>query len=811
MKVKPWSLAALVFCLAFSMFGGTAFGAPARYAVVTEVVGNAVVTKAGGALEIPVFTGMTLNEGDRLKVGKGGSLTLKIADSEDEIVLGENWQGTLSKLRENDEGGTVTAIQTWAGSMYSHVQKLAGTDSTFKVETPTAKANVRGTHFIVTIDRFTGEVKIVVNAGIVNAGSDSPDDPGIPVLPSQQTSIYPWMNNWADLDYIDPEDLTVSVYAEVITKMLKNKALIDEENDELLNNLEEFDEENGLNLLEEEILARYKTNVENSLIHILRAAVQAGRLDEVTLQDIIETVNKTIEREERKYDLENEVPPIDRSAGVNPEEEERRRQQREEAQKNLQERQQQKEQMRQDVNPELRNRMQRQIEEQRQANEQAQEELEQKTVERAMEQMSEEERKALKEKIQQKKEQQQQQQRERDPSDTPASPPAPNPGPPDDPIATSTSIELSGNSIVYGQTFTITAEVKTSNAEAVPDGGTVEFKIDETVIGSGTIADGKATLTVDKEKWASPELSGVRIGNHKVSASYAGVAQQYSSSASAEIDLAVAKADTTVELSITPDPPKPGDILEIRVNVAAKTPGGGEPTGTVTLYRLLNDDWQPVGEPIPLEPGMQSVTYEETFLRDTGAGEMQYKAEFVSGDGKHNNGVSEVKEVVVQPTEPIVLVKKVAGETPNDFEIQIDLANFTEANAVYGAELHFRHNLDIYEDLQDFSGKYNENKFGSGHDDEHSFRMIEKYDENIGRQYWPIVYEFSPGSQDAGVEFAALENMAKIVFVLSPNKTMDDVTVELMYWRFVDKNGNPIAVNIHPEAGIIINPVNLFE
>jgi hypothetical protein len=78
MKVERWSLAVLAFCLIFSMFGGTVFGASARYAIVTEVVGTVTVQKAGGSLEIPVYTGMELHEGDRLSVGKGG-----IPDPED--------------------------------------------------------------------------------------------------------------------------------------------------------------------------------------------------------------------------------------------------------------------------------------------------------------------------------------------------------------------------------------------------------------------------------------------------------------------------------------------------------------------------------------------------------------------------------------------------------------------------------------------------------------------------------------------------------------------------------------------------------
>ena len=817
MKVKPWSLAAMAFFLVFSMFGGNAFGASARSAIVTEVVGTVTVTKAGGALEIPVFIGMELHEGDRLRVGKGGSLTLKTADREDEIVLGENWRGTLSKLRENGSGGTDTAVKTWSGSMYSNVRKITGTNHTYKVETPTAGVGARGTHFTVVVDPFTGQVKIIVNAGVVQTGSDSPDDPGLPVLPSQQVKIYPWMNYWTDLDYIDPDDLTVSVSSEVIAKLLKNKAQIDEENDELLNNLRDLDVESDLNLLDEEALERYRANVEHMLSHILKSAAQAGKLDEVTLNEIIEAVNQGIVEERRQFNLDRDVPPIDRSAGVDPEKEEQRREMREQTEKSRQEKQQQKEEKRQNVidsNQELLERLEKQKEAQEEEKRRAEEEKSTKAKEEYRKQLEEEQRKALEEK-------RQESQSERDrpqtdpspPSSAPTNPdesddPSSPPDEPEDPIATSTTIELSESSIVYGQSFTITAEVKTANAEAVPDGGRVDFKIGTSVIGSGTIADGKAALTVDQENWASPEMSGIGIGQHTVSASYAGVAQQYESSTSPAESFTIAKADTIVELAVNPDPPKPSDILEIQVDVAVKAPGGGKPTGMVTLYRLLNDEWQPAFEPIRLEPGMPSVSFQDTFLRDTGAGEMLYKAEFVSDNGKHNNGMSEVKEIVVQPSgpvvqSPIVYVSKFAGSESHDFEIWVDLAHFTVTNAVYGAELHFRHTMDI-EPLWD-QIPYNRDKFDSDYVNEDSIYMVE---ENInGQVVWKTILHLQLNGQDHAVEFSSLENMAKIMFRLSDDATIgsDEATVELVYCRFTNMDGEPIDVVIQPGEDIILN------
>jgi hypothetical protein len=798
MKLKQWSLAALVFCLSFTLFGGTAFGASARYAVVTEAVGNVTVMKAGGALEIPVFTDMELREGDRLKVGKGGSLTLKFAGSEHEIVLGENWQGTLSRLRENDKGGTDTAIKTWAGSMYSHVQKLTDTGSTFKVETPTSEANVRGTHFLVVIDPYTGLPKMIVNAGRVEANNENTGS--VSLLPGQQVEMYPGGDPFIGVEYIDPEDLTVYVDTEVIEKLLKKKALIDAENDELLKGLANLDDNSILNLTDEKVFARYKTNVENMLAHILREAAESGKLDESTLVEILETVKQSIEDVNRNYDLEQDLPEIDRSAGIDEEEEARRRQMRDEAQQKMEQRQRQTDQKREEVrnnNPEKMEAIQQQKEQQREATEEAK----RRSEEELLSKLNEEQRKAMEEKRRKREEQDNLASPSAPVPEIPNEPDLPSPSVPVGPLPTSTSIELSEHSIVYGQTFTITADVKMPNSMAVPNGGKVDFKIGASVIGSGTIADGKAALTVDEGKWASPEMAGIGIGLHEVSAVYAGVAQQYGSSTSNAAALTIAEADTIVALSVTPDPPNPGDILEIEVSVAAKPPGGGEPSGMITLYRLLDDEWQPVAEPIRLEPGMQSVTFQDTFLRDTGVNEMQYKAEFVSDNGKHNNGVSEVKEVTIQPTWPVVQVNKVLQDESQVFEIQIDLANFTVTNAVYGAEFRFRHSTDF--SIVSDQIPYNTDKFDSEH-----LNMFGTAEELIDDHLvFKTIFRLQVNEPHPGVEFSSLQNMAKIRFQLDPEAaiSVEDAIVELVYWQFTGKDGEPIEVEIQHGEDIIVN------
>jgi Uncharacterized protein conserved in bacteria len=823
-KVRPWMLTLLAFCFVFPVFSGTAFGASDRYAVVTEAAGTVTVKKAGGALNIRVYPGMTLHEGDWISVGPGGHLVLQ-TDLGDEIMLGENWRGTLSKLRTNDQDGTETAVKAWSGSMYNHVQKKTDPYSTFKVEPPSSVANVRGTHFLVTIDPKTGLPRIIVNAGLVETGSNSPDGQGVLLLPSQQATIYPWLDNWTDNGYIDPEDITVSVSNAVLAKMLKNKALIDEENRELLDNIDELDVATDLNLIEEEILARYRAAVENSLTQILKAAAQSGRLDDVMLEDIMEAVKQTIKEENRQYDLDRDIPPIDRTAGIDPEVEEQRRQKREQAEREREERAREKEDktaLLKEKEEGIQQRLEEKKREQEEANRRAEEEKQNKAKEEYRRQLDEEQRNLLDEKAKQREDEKMRmdkgipashspssgtnQPEEPTAPSTPENPPTPS-TPPVSPVATLTTVIPDPANIVYGQPFTLEALVTAANSQTVPDGGTVEFKIesehDSFVIGSGAITNGEARLTVDEDMWAGSAMAGVGIGEYTVSATYAGVPQQFAGSTSAGAILTVVKANTEVQLAANTETAEPGGTVTFEANVAVKAPGGGKPEGTVRFYQLVDDLWQPIGEK-SLEAGMQTVTFDRTIPLDEEWGPALYKAKFVSENGLHNDSESEEQEVIIGPV--VYITKVPVADSPNSFEIRIDLANFTVSNAVYGAKFYFRHNLSTYEpnEIQDFSGEYNSGKFGIDHDDEHYFGSLEGYDPELERQVWGLKYEFSPSGN--GVKFSEKEYMAKIVVHMSPGKSFDDAIIDLVYFQIQDAEGNPIVPVVRTGPGVNVKP-----
>ena len=529
-----------VFALAFGLFAGTAFGAADRYATVEEVAGTVTVKKAGGALGIRVYPGMTLHEGDWISTGPNGYLLLR-TERGDEITIGENWRGTLSRLRDNGRGGTETAVGTWAGSMYNHVRKTADTGSTYRVETPTSVLGARGTHFLVSINPYTGEVKLIVNAGIVDAGDE-------PIFPSQQGTIFPWMDNWTDTGVVDPEEITISFPEDVLIKLMINKGMIDEENRELMEAIAEMGIEAALERIDDYFFEKLKTNAEALLTHMLRAAMENGTLDPSVVKKIIDEANYLIKEENRKYDLENEVPPLDRTAGTDPEEEERRRQQREQAEEQRREREQAKEEKREAVkqrDQDILDRLEQRKKEQEEANRQAEEDKQNEALDQYKNQLGEEERQELEEKIRKRKEERErmdqgvpasansgsgQPEDTTEPAEEPAAPPAPPaPSPPPSPAVTAMTLDLSVTDVVYGQPFTITAAISTPGPQPDPNAGTVEFRIGTVTLGTGAVTGGMATLFVDEDALASL-AEEIGYGWHTLSAAYSGVPRQYAGS-----------------------------------------------------------------------------------------------------------------------------------------------------------------------------------------------------------------------------------------------------------------------------------------
>lgn len=141
-----------------------------------------------------------------------------------------------------------------------------------------------------------------------------------------------------------------------------------------------------------------------------------------------------------------------------------------------------------------------------------------------------------------------------------------------DVTGTATVVASSSDSTVFGEPFTLTAEV-TADAPGVTPTGMVKFKDGETVLGTGVLnGSGKATLAV----------SDLAAGTHGITAEYGGNAG-YAASTSAVWTQTVSAASTVVSLASAANPSVTGQQVTLTATVTAMAPGGGMPTGAVTF------------------------------------------------------------------------------------------------------------------------------------------------------------------------------------------------------------------------------------
>ena len=144
--------------------------------------------------------------------------------------------------------------------------------------------------------------------------------------------------------------------------------------------------------------------------------------------------------------------------------------------------------------------------------------------------------------------------------------------------STSTGVASSASPSVFGQSVTFTATVIPLAPGAGTRTGTVTFKDGATTLGTGTLnGAGLATFS----------SSSLGIGSHSITAVYAGDAN-FTGSTSSALTQTVNQASTTTAItSDLPDPSLVGQPVPIVFTVPVTAPGGGTPTGNVTV--TVND------------------------------------------------------------------------------------------------------------------------------------------------------------------------------------------------------------------------------
>jgi hypothetical protein len=130
---------------------------------------------------------------------------------------------------------------------------------------------------------------------------------------------------------------------------------------------------------------------------------------------------------------------------------------------------------------------------------------------------------------------------------------------------TTTALTSSANPATYGQPLVLTATITPATAT-----GTVAFQDGSTLLGSGTLSGGIATLSIST-------LSG---GQHSLTAVYGGDTNDAPSTSPVLVQT-VDAASTSVTISSSPDPSTYRQVVTLTAAVTSPTTA----TGTVTFYR----------------------------------------------------------------------------------------------------------------------------------------------------------------------------------------------------------------------------------
>jgi hypothetical protein len=305
-----------------------------RAAIVVNVKGTVTVKKSGGSKSYTAYGDMTLNQGDVISTGAASSVVVRIADHDDEITIGDNAEVSVTDL-ESEGNGKQSKVSSWAGSLWVKVKSLVGSEDEFEVETPTAVMAVRGTQFFTGVDPQTGETFVMVGAGAVLTTTTVYNQPDTNnpqegkttlLLPTQQINLTgrKEVNDLnTKVEIVDIFKLVEQSSPELLEAIIKNKAEIDAENKQFLDNKKAEIAENNkantgnsaLTINDIETLNKISKNLDNIIGNIAKQALEQKKIDPERMNQIISEANAKISEIEKKIDL-SKVEPLDPTAGI---------------------------------------------------------------------------------------------------------------------------------------------------------------------------------------------------------------------------------------------------------------------------------------------------------------------------------------------------------------------------------------------------------------------------------------------------------------------------------------------------------------
>ncbi|MFM0551793.1 FecR domain-containing protein [Paraburkholderia sediminicola] len=141
---------------------------------------------------VPLAEGTTLGEGDRIRTGDNGFVTLELPDGS-HVTVGQNGLLDIGTLRRTTlTGAGDRMLQLKNGEVESQVTHATKKDDRFQIRSPSVVAGVRGTRFKVAYDGDARTTAVEVLDGAVGVdpaapgGRASAPPPGVPLQASAQ-------------------------------------------------------------------------------------------------------------------------------------------------------------------------------------------------------------------------------------------------------------------------------------------------------------------------------------------------------------------------------------------------------------------------------------------------------------------------------------------------------------------------------------------------------------------------------------------------------------------------------------------------
>jgi len=158
-------------------------------ATLTELGGMVMVQRQGDNDWYPAVLNMPLEEGDRIKAGKGSFAEITF-DNGQVVKIEEDSDLRLSSILLSEEEEKIE-LKALIGRILANVKKAIGTKSKLELHTPTAVIGVRGTEYIAEVKEDITEVAVFDGDVSVNYykedGMISPEE--IVVKANEQVSI----------------------------------------------------------------------------------------------------------------------------------------------------------------------------------------------------------------------------------------------------------------------------------------------------------------------------------------------------------------------------------------------------------------------------------------------------------------------------------------------------------------------------------------------------------------------------------------------------------------------------------------------